>query len=221
MRWLKWVVVVIGVILLLGIWLALGPVVAVLAALATWLIRPVRDRLLACLPFLRSPGRAAVAVLLAVLIPWAIIAPRVISPSQSAVPTATAPILSTVLSTPTAAPQPSPTAGRAAPTATAPASPTPVPASPTPVAPTATAPPQPTATAVPEPTTPPVSGGSGRAEPIGKDCPPEYPIKGNKGSSGELIYHVPGGQFYDRTEPEVCFATEDEARAAGFRPSKR
>lgn len=378
MHWLKWAVVIIGVILLLGIWLALGPVVGVLAALATWLVGPVRDRVLARLPFLRSPGRAAVAVLLVVLIPWAIIAPRVISPSQPAaapnvsVPTATAPILPTALSTPTAAPQPGPTAMPAAPT-TAPASPTPVPASPTPVPPMATAPPQPTATsapvqqevsqqastsvvsvvdgdtldvridgqtyrvrligvdtpevhgqvecygreasdrtkalappgtpvrlekdvsetdrygrllryvylpdgrmlnevlvregyaqvatyppdvkyqdrflevqrqareegaglwgncqgrseaaatatAVPEPTTPPASGGSGRAEPIGRDCPQKYPIKGNKSSSGELIYHVPGGQFYDRTVPEACFATEADARAAGFRRSQR
>lgn len=69
MRWLKWAVVLIGVVLLLGVWMVLGPVVAVLAALATWLVGPVRDRVLARLPFLRSPGRAAVAVLLVVLIP--------------------------------------------------------------------------------------------------------------------------------------------------------
>lgn len=80
--------------------------------------------MIACSPGcpLRSPGRAAVAILLVVLIPWAIIAPRVISPSQPAaapnvsVPTATAPILPTAPSTSTAAPQPSPTARPAAPT---------------------------------------------------------------------------------------------------------
>jgi hypothetical protein len=57
--------------------------------------------------------------------------------------------------------------------------------------------------------------------PQGKDCPVEYPIKGNFSSSGEKIYHVPGGQFYNRTNPERCFATAADARAAGFRASQR
>ena len=51
-------------------------------------------------------------------------------------------------------------------------------------------------------------------------CPASHPIKGNNSSSGEFIYHVPGGSFYERTHPEVCFATEDEAQAAGYRASK-
>lgn len=51
-------------------------------------------------------------------------------------------------------------------------------------------------------------------------------IKGNINSSGEKIYHVPGGAFYNRTiiEPEKgerYFNTEAEARAAGFRRSSR
>jgi hypothetical protein len=46
-------------------------------------------------------------------------------------------------------------------------------------------------------------------------------IKGNISSSGEKIYHLPGGQFYDRTEPEEIFCTEQEAIAAGYRKSKR
>ncbi len=46
-------------------------------------------------------------------------------------------------------------------------------------------------------------------------------IKGNINSKGEKIYHVPGGQFYDKTQPEAWFFTEEEARAAGYRPSKR
>ena len=42
-----------------------------------------------------------------------------------------------------------------------------------------------------------------------------------KGSSS-LIYHVPGGAFYDRTtNPLLCFDTEAEAQSAGFRPSTR
>lgn len=97
--------------------------------------------------------------------------------------------------------------------------PAPVPSPPP--APPAPPPPPPPRPAPPQPTSPPASGGSGRAEPIGRDCPQKYPIKGNKSSSGELIYHVPGGQFYDRTVPEACFATEADARAAGFRRSLR
>jgi micrococcal nuclease len=46
-------------------------------------------------------------------------------------------------------------------------------------------------------------------------------IKGNINSKGEKIYHVPGGAFYDRTNAEEWFATEAEARAAGYRKSKR
>lgn len=51
-------------------------------------------------------------------------------------------------------------------------------------------------------------------------------IKGNISSTGERIYHVPGGQFYDRTQidsvnGERWFCTEGEARAAGWRRSQR
>lgn len=55
----------------------------------------------------------------------------------------------------------------------------------------------------------------------GYNCPPGYPVKGNINSKGEKIYHVPGGQFYDRTKPEYCFCTPADAEAAGFRASKR
>ena len=46
-------------------------------------------------------------------------------------------------------------------------------------------------------------------------------IKGNINSKGEKIYHVPGGAFYNRTNPEAWFNTEAEAQAAGYRRSKR
>ncbi|WP_052460570.1 cell wall-binding repeat-containing protein [Microbacterium gorillae] len=49
-------------------------------------------------------------------------------------------------------------------------------------------------------------------------CPSWAPIKGNADS---MLYHVPGGAFYDRTKPEECFATEAAARAAGYTRSKR
>jgi trigger factor len=49
------------------------------------------------------------------------------------------------------------------------------------------------------------------------DCPSTHPIKGNASSK---IYHAPGSGSYDRTIPEVCFATEEDATAAGYRASK-
>ena len=55
---------------------------------------------------------------------------------------------------------------------------------------------------------------------------PSCAIKGNVNSSGEKIYHVPGGAFYNRTdikpeEGDRWFCTEAEAQAAGFRRSLR
>lgn len=47
-------------------------------------------------------------------------------------------------------------------------------------------------------------------------CPAGYPIKGNANSG---IYHVPGQQYYNATNPERCFATEADARAGGYRRS--
>ena len=52
------------------------------------------------------------------------------------------------------------------------------------------------------------------------------PIKGNISRGGERIYHVPGGQYYKRTKidpskGERWFCADDEAAAAGWRPSKR
>lgn len=55
---------------------------------------------------------------------------------------------------------------------------------------------------------------------------PSCVIKGNVNSSGEKIYHVPGGAFYNRTdikpeEGDRWFCTTEEAQTAGFRPSER
>ncbi len=65
------------------------------------------------------------------------------------------------------------------------------------------------------------AGGAGSFPPNGSVCPENAPIKGNRSSSGEWIYHRPGQQAYTRTIPEECFATEDAARAAGYRPAQR
>jgi hypothetical protein len=53
--------------------------------------------------------------------------------------------------------------------------------------------------------------------PVDGACPSGYPIKGNPSSR---IYHVPGGRFYDRTVPERCYATADDAEADGYRAAK-
>lgn len=54
-------------------------------------------------------------------------------------------------------------------------------------------------------------------------CPASQPIKGNftTYSRERCIYHVRGGQFYRKTKPERCYATEEEARGDGCRRSKR
>ncbi len=50
------------------------------------------------------------------------------------------------------------------------------------------------------------------------NCPNDKPIKGNAQSG---IYHIPDGQYYIKTRPERCFATEEEAQKADYRKSKK
>ena len=45
----------------------------------------------------------------------------------------------------------------------------------------------------------------------------ECPIKGSKSK----IYHLEGGSFYDRTNPQQCFNTEEDAINAGYTKSSR
>lgn len=52
-------------------------------------------------------------------------------------------------------------------------------------------------------------------------APEGKPIKGNINAKGEKIYHVPGSASYEQTNAEMWFATEEEAKAAGFRAPKR
>lgn len=56
--------------------------------------------------------------------------------------------------------------------------------------------------------------------------PPSLDIKGNISSSGEKIYHVPGGAYYDQVKidegaGEMWFRSEEEAVAAGWRKARR
>ena len=78
------------------------------------------------------------------------------------------------------------------------------------------APPVPAPAAGQYPSEPQPAGGSVPSA-TESDCPSSHPVKGNA-SSG--IYHVPGGGYYDVTNPEECFATEADAVAAGYRASK-
>ncbi len=59
---------------------------------------------------------------------------------------------------------------------------------------------------------------SGRAAPLGTNCPSTHPIKGNASSK---IYHLRGDDYYSRTTPEDCFATEADAQGAGYRRARR
>ncbi|WP_442476011.1 sunset domain-containing protein [Salibacterium salarium] len=46
-------------------------------------------------------------------------------------------------------------------------------------------------------------------------------MKGNHSSSGDLIYHTPDGQYYEQTDAEEVFCTEEAAQEAGYRPSQQ
>jgi hypothetical protein len=59
---------------------------------------------------------------------------------------------------------------------------------------------------------------TGRTAPSGAACPASHPLKGNRES---MIYHSPGGEFYNQTRPEDCFATPADAEASGYRASQR
>jgi hypothetical protein len=49
-----------------------------------------------------------------------------------------------------------------------------------------------------------------------RDCPADFPIKGNMPSRR---FHMPGQPSYERTIPEVCFQSAAAAEAAGFSES--
>jgi micrococcal nuclease len=54
-----------------------------------------------------------------------------------------------------------------------------------------------------------------------KEDAPDCRIKGNINSSGEKIYHIPEGRYYNITKPEEWFCTEQEAIDSGFRQSQQ
>jgi hypothetical protein len=57
-------------------------------------------------------------------------------------------------------------------------------------------------------------------------CPDTHPIKGNKAGRqanrpADPIYHIPSSRWYAVTDPEECFATVEDAVAAGYRAPLR
>ena len=64
-------------------------------------------------------------------------------------------------------------------------------------------------------------------EPVSAEGAPSHDciIKGNINREGERIYHMPGGNSYAKINMDVpgkrWFCSEDEAKAAGWRPAKR
>ena len=67
-------------------------------------------------------------------------------------------------------------------------------------------------------TAPAVAEERGWVKPVDGACPTGYPVKANDSSH---IYHVPGGQFYERTVPERCYADAQAAEADGYRAARR
>ena len=55
-------------------------------------------------------------------------------------------------------------------------------------------------------------------EPNGDTCPATHPVKAKLSSK---IFHVPGGQSYDRTRPDRCYRDPAAAESDGLRQAAR
>ena len=73
----------------------------------------------------------------------------------------------------------------------------------------------PTAGALPTAATPGLPDPSGgRVAPLAGNCPEDHPIKGDRDAG---VYHTRSSPAYGETIAGDCFASEDDARAAGYR----
>jgi hypothetical protein len=70
----------------------------------------------------------------------------------------------------------------------------------------------------PAPTPAPASTNDAWVEPDDGVCPASHPVKAKLRSG---IFHVPGGQNYDRTHADRCYLDADAAQADGLRQSQR
>jgi hypothetical protein len=68
-----------------------------------------------------------------------------------------------------------------------------------------------------EPETDP-GDGAAWVEPNGDACPATHPVKAKLSSK---IFHVPGGQSYDRTRPDRCYRDASAAERDGLRQAAR
>jgi hypothetical protein len=50
-------------------------------------------------------------------------------------------------------------------------------------------------------------------------CPPSHPIKGYLSEESGLLFHLPGGRYYEEASPARCYASEEEAGRDGARRS--
>jgi len=64
----------------------------------------------------------------------------------------------------------------------------------------------------------PTTAGDPWVEPVDGACPTSHPVKAKLGSG---IFHVPGGQMYERTVPDRCYLDPAAAESDGLRASKR
>jgi hypothetical protein len=64
----------------------------------------------------------------------------------------------------------------------------------------------------------PSAGEQRWVDPVDDACPDGFPIKAKLRSG---IYHQPGGLAYERTKPDRCYASAEDAEADGLRPPKR
>jgi hypothetical protein len=55
-------------------------------------------------------------------------------------------------------------------------------------------------------------------EPTGEVCPTTHPVKAKLSSK---IFHLPGGQMYERSKPDRCYRDAAAAEADGLRQSQR
>lgn len=64
---------------------------------------------------------------------------------------------------------------------------------------------------------PPIESPARWTTPVDGVPPPGYPVKANDDS---MIFHLPGGRFYERTRAERCYADAADAIADGYRAAK-
>jgi hypothetical protein len=82
-------------------------------------------------------------------------------------------------------------------------------------------------TAILGPLSLPITAQKQLLEPVSAEGAPSHDciIKGNVNREGERIYHIPGGNSYAKINMDApgkrWFYSEDEAKAAGWRPAKR